>query len=134
MMLEQGFGNGNPRLRMAQLAEALVRNCRYICAIKLHTQGMTVAAASAFFQEYAYMDPVTAGKEAQRGTHDPGYLNYTLGKLLLLELLEDYRTAQGPAFALKQFHDAYIGYGSPPIPILRRLLLPDADGVTPPSV
>jgi uncharacterized protein (DUF885 family) len=129
MMLEQGYGNGDLHLHMAQLAEALVRNCRYICAIKMHTQGMTLEEATNFFREHAYMDEVTATKEARRGTHDPGYLSYTLGKLMLLKLLEDYKAAYGDTFSLKRFHDEYIGYGSPPIPILRSMLLPDDNKV-----
>lgn len=129
MMLDQGFGNGDLSLRLAQLAEALLRNCRYICAIKMHTQGMSVAEATRFFIQNAYMDEVTARQEARRGTHDPGYLNYTLGKLLLLKLLDDYKAAHGAGFSLKQFHDEYIGYGAPPIPLLRKLLLPNDDGV-----
>ncbi len=124
MMLDEGYGNGDVKLRISQLAEALVRNCRYVCAIKMHTQGMTIEEATVFFMEHAYMDEVTATKEARRGTHDPGYICYTLGKLLLLKLREDMQAAQGDAFSLKQFHDAYIGYGSPPIPILRSLMLP----------
>lgn len=124
MMLEEGFGAGNVHLRMAQLGEALVRNCRYVCAIKMHTQGMSIEEATSFFEQTAYMDHVTANKEARRGTHDPGYLNYTLGKLLLLKLREEYQQAWGSQFSLKRFHDEYIGYGSPPIPILRSMLLP----------
>lgn len=75
------------------------------------------------------MDEMTARREARRGTHDAGYLNYTLGKLLLYKLLDDYRQAMGAEFSLKRFHDEYIGYGSPPIPILRRVLLPHDDGI-----
>lgn len=129
MMFDQGYGNDAPHLRMAQLTEALVRNCRYICAIKMHTQGMSVEEAIRFFMEHAYMDEVTATIEARRGTHDPGYINYTLGKLLLHKLLEQYKTAYGSAFSLKRFHDGCIGYGSPPIPILRKLMLPEDDGI-----
>ncbi|NJN67320.1 MAG: DUF885 domain-containing protein [Chloroflexaceae bacterium] len=129
MMLDQGYGQGDLHLRLSQLSEGLVRDCRYICAIKMHTQGMRVEECIRFFMAHAYMDEVTATREARRGTHDPGYINYTLGKLQLLKLLEDYRAAQGAAFSLKQFHDAYIGYGSPPIPLLRKLLLPHDDGV-----
>jgi uncharacterized protein (DUF885 family) len=129
MMLDEGYGDGDVRLRLSQLAEALVRNCRYICAIKMHTQGMGVAEATRFFMYHAYMDEVTATKEARRGTHDPGYICYTLGKLLLLKLREDVQAAQGDAFSLKQFHDEYIGYGSPPIPILRSLLLPGSQAM-----
>lgn len=124
MMLDEGYGNGNLQLRMAQLSEALVRNCRYVCAIQMHTHGMSVEDATRFFMEHAYMDKVTAEKEARRGTHDPGYINYTLGKLLLLKLREDYKAAYGNDFSLKRFHDEYIGYGSPPIPILRKMMLP----------
>ncbi len=129
MMLDQGYGSDRSDLRMAQLAEALVRNCRYVCAIKMHTQGMSVEEATRFFMEHAYMDEVTASKEARRGTHDAGYLNYTLGKLLLLKLLDQYKEAYGADFSLKRFHNEYIGYGSPPIPILRRMLLPHDDGM-----
>ncbi len=129
MMLEQGYAPDNQELRLAQLGESLVRNCRYVCSIKMHTQGMRIDEAARYFMENAYIDEVAARREARRGTHDPGYLNYTLGKLLLLKLLDDYRAAMGDQFSLKQFHDEYIGYGSPPIPILRRLLLPHDDGV-----
>lgn len=128
MMLDQGYGDDDPTLRMAQLAEALVRNCRFICAIKMHTQGMSIAEATRFFMQHAYMDQVTASKEAWRGTHDPGYINYTLGKLLLLKLLEEYKATHRHDFSLKRFHDEYISYGSPPIPLLRKLLLPDSSG------
>ncbi len=129
MMLEEGYGSGDLTLRLTQLAEALTRNCRYICAIKMHTQGMTVDAATRYFMQHAYMDEVTARQEARRGTYDPGYINYTLGKLLLLKLRKDYQIAHGPRSTLKQFHDAYISYGAPPIPLLRTLLLPNDDRV-----
>jgi uncharacterized protein (DUF885 family) len=128
MMLDEGYGDNDPHLRMAQLAEALVRNCRYICAIRMHTRGMSIEEATRFFMQHAYMDEVTANNEARRGTHDPGYLNYTLGKLLLLKLLEQYREAYSSEFSLTRFHDEYIGYGSPPIPLLRRMLLPHDNG------
>jgi uncharacterized protein (DUF885 family) len=128
MMLDQGYGDDDPTLRMAQLAEALVRNCRFICAIKMHAGEMRIEEATRFFMQHAYMDPLTASKEAWRGTHDPGYINYTLGKLLLLKLLEEYKAAHGHTFSLKRFHDEYISYGSPPIPLLRKLLLPGSGG------
>lgn len=128
MMLDEGYGSDDPDLRMAQLLEALVRNCRFICAIRMHVYGMGIAEATRFFMQHAYLDEVMASEEARRGTHDPGYLNYTLGKLMLLKLREDYRAAH-PAFSLRRFHDAYIGHGAPPVPLLRALLLPHDDGV-----
>ncbi len=129
MMLEEGYGAGDLTLRLTQLTEALTRNCRYICAIKMHTQGMTVDAATRYFMQHAYMDEVTARQEARRGAYDPGYINYTLGKLLLLKLRNDYQICHGPHVTLKQFHDAYVRYGAPPIPLLRTVLLPNDDQV-----
>jgi len=128
MMLEEGYGNGDPRLHLAQLSEALVRNCRYLVSIRLHTAGMTVEEATRFFMEHAYMDELPARKEAERGTFDPGYLNYTLGKLMLLKLRADYsqRLAQlGKTFSLGAFHNRFLSYGAPPIPLVQQQMLHD---------
>lgn len=123
MMLEIGYGDGDPRLRLAQIKEALIRNCRYIAAIKMHTRGMTVDEATRLFKEKAFAEEVPARQEAVRGTFDPGFLNYTLGKLMILKLREDYRRQEGPAFSLLEFHDRLLGLGAPPLPLARRVLL-----------
>lgn len=128
MMIEVGFGDYAPRLRLAQLEEALVRNCRYVCAIKLHTQGMTVDEATKFFMDNAFMEETPARKEALRGTFDPGYLNYTLGKLMILKLREDVKARQGHAFNLRRFHDNLLRYGAPPLPLARSALLGESSG------
>jgi uncharacterized protein (DUF885 family) len=123
MMLEQGYRAGDDKLRLAQLGQALLRNVRYVCAIQMHTQGMTVEQATQRFVKDAFMEEVPARAEATRGTYDPQYLNYTLGKLLLLKLRDDYRAERGDAFDLKTFHDALLAWGAPPIPYVRRLML-----------
>jgi len=123
MMLDAGYRAGDDRLRIAQLCEALLRNVRLIAAIEMHTRGMTVPEATRAFVEDAYLEPLPAEKEAIRGTFDPGYLNYTLGKLLVRNLLDDVRTAQGAAFSLRTFHDALLGLGAPPVPLARRHFL-----------
>jgi len=128
MMLEQGYRADDDQLRLAQLREALVRNVRYVCALQMHTQGMTVEAATQRFIEDAFMEEAPARAEAVRGTFDPQYLNYTLGKLMLLKLREDYRAELGDAFDLKNFHDAFLAWGGPPVPYLRRLILQRDDG------
>ena len=110
---------------MTQLLEALVRNCRYLCSLGMHTDGMTVDEATRFFMDYAYMEEYPARREALRGTFDPGYLNYTLGKLMILKLREDYRRQEGPSFTLKGFHDALLSHGGPPLPLLREVMLAD---------
>ena len=91
MMWEAGYRDGDPRFRLAQLSEALVRNCRFVCAIRLHAHGMTVDEATEFFVENAFYTELPARKEAERGTFDPGYFSYTLGKLQILRLRDDYR-------------------------------------------
>ncbi|MDE2939872.1 MAG: DUF885 domain-containing protein [Chloroflexota bacterium] len=125
MMLETEYAKGQSALQVTQLLEALVRNCRYLCALGMHTQGMTVDEATRFFMDNAYMEELPARREALRGTFDPGYLNYTLGKLMILKLREDYRREQGSAYSLKGFHDRLLSYGAPPLPLLREVILAD---------
>lgn len=123
MMIEEGYGDGDPRLQAAQLSEALLRNCRYIASIGMHTQGMTLDEATSLFMEHGHMDRLPAYKEAVRGTFDPGYLYYTLGKLMLTNLRNQYRSEKGADFSLKEFHDCCLAYGGPPVPLLARQLL-----------
>ena len=123
MMIEAGYGGGDARNRLGMLMEALLRDCRYICAIRMHTAGMTVDEATRFFMDNAFMEELPARKEAQRGTFDPMYLNYTLGKLMILKLREDYRRAQGDGYTLRRFHDGLLSFGAPPIPLARERML-----------
>ena len=96
-----------------------------MCSLGMHTQGMTLDEATRFFMKYAHMGELPARREALRGTFDPGYLNYTLGKLMILKLREDYHREQGAAYSLKQFHDRLLSYGAPPLPLLRGEVLSD---------
>ena len=123
MMLETEYGRDNPALWLTQLLEALVRNCRYLCSLGMHTQNMTVDEATKFFQAHAYMEEHPARREALRGTFDPGYLNYTLGKLMLLKLRQDWRRQEGSDYSLRRFHDATLSWGAPPVPLLRQAML-----------
>ena len=123
MMLETDYGRDNPALWLTQLLEALVRNCRYLCSLGMHTQGMTLDEATKFFQAHAYMEEHPASQEAIRGTFDPGYLNYTLGKLMLLKLRHDWRRQEGSNYTLRRFHDVALSWGAPPVPLLRAAML-----------
>ena len=125
MMLETDYGRGQSALRLTQLLEALVRNCRYLCSLWMHTQGMSLDEATRFFMDHAYMGELPARREALRGTFDPGYLNYTLGKLIILKLRNDYRRQQGAAFSLKEFHDRLLSHGAPTLPLVRQVMLSD---------
>jgi uncharacterized protein (DUF885 family) len=113
------------KYRMAQADEALLRLCRLCVSIKMHTQNMTVEEATRFFQENCYYEEKPARSEAMRGTFDPGYLNYTLGKLQILKLLEDYKAQQGAEFSLLKFHNELLNHGMPPIRLLREIMLKD---------
>ena len=127
MMVEEGYLGNDPRYHLAQLMEALLRDCRFVCAIKMHTQGMTIVEATQFFIDNAYLDDLPAREEATRGAYDPMYLNYTLGKLEILKLREECRLEQGEDFSLKRFHDELLSYGAPPIALLRKLMLRQGD-------
>jgi uncharacterized protein (DUF885 family) len=121
MLVDAGFGGGDPRIRLAQLEEALLRDCRYVVGIKLHTQGMTVEEGKKLFVEQCFQQPANAFMEARRGTFNPTYLYYTLGKLEIQELRDQYVKQKGAT--LKQFHDAFLAQGGLPLPLVRRLLL-----------
>jgi len=123
MVLDEGFMNNDPRYRLAQLVDALLRDCRYIVGIKMHTQGMTMAQAREFFVKEGRQQPVVGEMETKRGTGDPTYLMYTLGKLEILKLRADYRRKMGNSFSLQDFHDRFIKAGSPPVKIVRRELM-----------
>jgi uncharacterized protein (DUF885 family) len=123
MAIEQGFGGGDPRYELAQQWLALQRLGRLIVGISLHTQGMTYDDAERLFREQCWMAPVNASREARRGTMDPTYLVYTLGKWRILELRDELRAQLGPRFDLRVFHDAFLHQGPIPISIARAALL-----------
>jgi uncharacterized protein (DUF885 family) len=123
MMLDEGYGKGDLKLRLGQLQDALLRNARFIAGIQMHTGQMTVEEATEFFVKEGYQVRPVAEKEAKRGTSDPTYLVYTLGKLEILKLREDYRKMKGGKFTLQGFHDAFLAQGFPPVKIVRRALL-----------
>jgi uncharacterized protein (DUF885 family) len=137
MMIEEGFGgtsNSSPsaedvtraaKYRMAQADEALLRLCRLCVAIKVHTQNMSIDEATKFFQDNCYYEQKPARQEAMRATFDPGYLNYTLGKLQILKLRDDYKAQQGDEFSLQKFHNELLSHGMPPIRLLREIMLKD---------
>jgi uncharacterized protein (DUF885 family) len=125
LMIEQGLAKDQPELHIGQLLNALLRNVRYMCAIGLHTQGMTVAQCEQMFKEKAYQDAGNARQQAARGTYDPAYLNYTMGKLMIMKLRADWMAANRNK-PLKQFHDELLSFGGPPIPLARAQMLQSA--------
>lgn len=130
MMWEAGFTD-DPRVHVGQLQNALLRNVRYMSALGLHTEGMTVEQSLAKFRDEAFQDEANARQQAVRGTFDPMYLSYTLGKLIILKLRDDYRAkveADGGTFSLMEFHDRLLSYGAAPLPVIRRAMLGDDAG------
>ncbi len=125
MMLEAGYGGTGleaDKLKLNQLALYLQRLARYQVGLSLHTRGMTYEQAVGFFEQEAYMTRTNAEREARRGTSDPTYLVYALGKKMILELREEARARWGKDFTLQRFHDALVSYGYPPVPVVRRLM------------
>lgn len=123
MMWEAGLGNGDPGVHVGQLSNALLRNCRFISAIGLHARGMTQAQFDKLFRDECWQDAGTAEQQAARGTYDPAYLNYTLGKLMIRKLRADWTASRGGRAAWKAFHDQFLGYGGPPIPLVRQAMM-----------
>lgn len=125
MMIDAGLRNGDPETRIGQLLNALFRDARYLSALGLHTGGMTVEESERLFREKAFSDPGNARQQARRGTYDPGYLNYTLGKLMIMKLRDDWTSTRGGRAAWKEFHDAFLSLGGAPIPLVRKKMLGD---------
>ncbi|MEO5799591.1 MAG: DUF885 domain-containing protein [Gemmatimonadales bacterium] len=123
MMWEAGLGAGDPETHIGQLSNALLRNARYLSAIGLHSGTMTVAESEKLFREEAFQDAATARQQAARGTYDPAYLNYTLGKLMIRKLREDWTATHGGKTSWKAFHDAFLNFGGPPVPLVRAAML-----------
>lgn len=125
MMTELGLGNA-PEARIEQLRDALLRDVRFISSLGLHTGGMTVQESEQMFLDKAFQDPGNARQQAARGTFDPGYLFYTVGKLMIRKLRDDW-LALHPEKSLQEFHDTLLSFGAPPVPLIRKMMLGDAD-------
>jgi uncharacterized protein (DUF885 family) len=132
MMLDEGYGipsggtKDSPeflKLRLGQLQAALMRDARYIVGIQMHTGKMTFEEGVDFFEKQAYATHVNAMRETRRGTSDPTYLYYTLGKLEILKLREDYKKMRGPKFSLQEFHNSFLKQGFPPVKLIRQQML-----------
>jgi uncharacterized protein (DUF885 family) len=137
MLLDEGFGSDSAatpgkagslraaKYRLAQSDEALLRLCRLCVSIKTHCEGMSLDDATKFFEENCYYEHKPAYQEARRGTFDPGYLYYTLGKLQILKLRRDYQRQERANFSLQKFHDEMLRHGTPPLRLLREAMLKD---------
>ena len=128
MMMEVGFRKEDPTIRLGQLAEALVRLARFIVAIRLHCEDLSVEQGMRIFRDEAFQEEAAARREASRGTFDPMYLVYSVGKLALLKLRDDYEAQQGGKFSLRAFHDTLLQQGTAPFWAHRQLMLDEPTG------
>ena len=123
MMIEAGLRDGDPETRIGQISNALLRDARFLSSIGLHTRGWSVEDSKRFFMEEGFQSEGTAIQQAARGTYDPAYLNYTMGKLLIKRLRDDWTVTRGGRTAWREFHDAFLSYGGPPIPLVRQQMM-----------
>jgi uncharacterized protein (DUF885 family) len=130
MMWEEGYGNGSAEDHIGQLADALLRDVRFLSSVGMHTRGMTLAQSEKMFLDSAYQDPGNARQQAARGTYDPAYLNYTLGKLMIRKLRADWIAGKtsgdsqaDPMKYWKAFHDTFLSYAGPTIPAVRKAMV-----------
>lgn len=124
LVVEQGYKNSDPRYELAQLSDALTRVCRLLSGIRLHAGDWTLADAQRCFEQDAYVAAPAAKREAERGTYDPTYGGYFLGKRGMLTLRRDVQAKEGGAFSLKAFHERVMKNGIAPIWAHRQLMLP----------
>ena len=127
MMIDAGFGRHDRGVKLGQLAEALIRLVRFIVGIRLHAEDLSVEQGVRLFRDEAYMEESSARRAAARGTFDPTYLVYSVGKLMLLKLRHDYQQQQGKSFSLRTFHDTLLGNGTAPFWLHRQLMLGEHD-------
>jgi uncharacterized protein (DUF885 family) len=123
MMLDEGYGDGSLELRAGQLMDALLRNCRYIVGLEMHTGKMSFDQGIQFFMKEGHLSHAYAELETKRGTSDPTYMYYTLGKLEILKLRDDYRKKEGANYSLLKFHDEFMKQGGVPITLIRKTML-----------
>ena len=123
MMIEAGLRDGDPEARIGQISNALLRDARFLSTIGLHTKGWSVEESERFFIEEAFQSEGTAIQQAARGTYDPAYLNYTMGKLMIKRLRDDWSATRGGRTAWREFHDTFLSYGGPPIPLVRQQMM-----------
>ena len=123
MMWEAGLGDGSPEIHIGQLSNALLRDCRLLSAIGIHARGMTQEQSRRMFRDECFQDEGNARQQSARGTYDPAYLNYTMGKLMIRKLREDWTATRGGRAAWKAFHDQFLSYGGPPIPLVRAQMM-----------
>jgi hypothetical protein len=120
MMVAEGLSNNDPKLHLAQLQDALLRDCRLVASVEMHTHGMSLADATKMMAQQCFQPASVAYKEARRGTQDPGYFSYTLGKLMILKLRGDVQAKEGKSFTLAHFHDRFEDAGLVPLKVIRR--------------
>ena len=129
LMQEAGLGEGRPLVRVGQILDALMRDVRYLSSIGLHVEGMSVETSRQMFAELAHLDPGNAEQQAIRGTYDPGYFAYTVGKLIIRKMREDWTATRGGRAAWTEFHETLLSLGSAPLPVLRKAMMgPDDTG------
>jgi uncharacterized protein (DUF885 family) len=125
MVIDEGFHADDPRYRLSQIQDALLRDARFIVGIRMHTEGMTIPEAEEFFVKEGYQPRPTARAESKRGASDPTYGYYTMGKLMILKLRDDYKAKLGDQYSLQNFHDTFISLGRLALPLVRKAMLGD---------
>jgi len=123
MVIDEGFHGDDPRYRLAQIQDALLRDARFIVGIRMHTRGMTLEQAQDFFVKEGYQPLPVARSESRRGTADATYGYYTMGKLMILKLRDEYKAKMGAQYSLRDFHDTFIKLGPLPLPLIRKAML-----------
>ncbi len=115
-MIDEGYGNGDLKLRLGQLQDALLRDARFVVGIKIHTGQMTFDQGVDFFVKEATRrkSPASAKRSAARpDPHVPLlHARQTRNPEAARRLQE---RCAAPLTTLEDFHNKFLSQGMPPI-------------------
>ena len=131
VVLDEGFGGGDPRMRLVQRREVLLQTCRFVAALRFHALGAKLEDVTRIFGDQADLDDAVARREAERVALDASVFDEALGMLALFALRDEVQKQRGAAFSLAAYHDELLSHGAQPLGLLRRRLLPTADAEAP---
>lgn len=123
MMLESGYGGNTPEMWLMYAKWNLRVVCNAILDYRVHVLGMSREEATALLTREAFQsDAEAAGKWRRVSLTSVQLASYFTGYAEIYDFREQLRQAQGERFRLKEFHERFLGYGSAPVGMIKRLM------------
>jgi hypothetical protein len=124
MMVENGFGDGNLKLKLNQLKFYLRAVTNALIDQGLHADAMSEETALELMMKGAFQEANEAAGKLRRAQVTSTQLStYFVGFQEVQSLRDDVEKAEGANFSLKSFHDRFLSQGSPPVRVIRDFIL-----------